>query len=292
MNTKSLPSMRKLYQERAYYVDFKVYRKTTNPFRLLPDFLVIGAQKGGTTSLYNYLIEHPGIIPAFTKEVHFFDTYFHKGLPWYRANFPTYAEKYYLERFHKQKCLTGEATPYYLFHPHAPGRVAKTLPEAKFIVLLRNPIDRAYSQYAHQARQGYETLSFEDALAEEEKRTAKERENLLKDERYASFNDKHYAYLARGKYIDQLQIWLELFPREQFLILRSEDFYSDPASTLRETFKFLDLPTAGLQREYKLYNNGTYSKMESTTRKRLIEYFEPYNARLNEYLGADFDWDK
>ncbi len=290
MKTKSFPSMRKLQQERAYYIDFKMYRKSTNPFRMLPDFLVIGAQKGGTTSLYNYLIEHPGIVPAYTKEVHFFDKNFYKGLAWYRANFPTYLEKYYLERFHKQKCLTGEATPYYLFHPHAPYRVAKILPKAKFIVLLRNPIDRAYSQYAHQARQGYETLSFEDALVEEEKRTANERENLLKDERYFSFNDKHYTYLARGKYIDQLQVWMELFPREQFLILRSEDFYGYPASTLKETFKFLDLPIVELQKEYKPYNNGTYSKMEPATRKHLIEYFEPYNARLSEYLGINFDW--
>lgn len=292
MKTINFAFMRKLYQNRTYYIDFKIYRKTTFPLRLLPDFLVIGAQKGGTTSLYNYLIEHPGIVPAFTKEVHFFDKDYSKGLAWYRANFPTYLEKYYLERFHRQKCITGEATPYYLFHPRAPHRVAKTLPMAKFIVLLRNPVDRAYSQYAHQVRQGYETLSFEDALAEEEKRTTKERENLLKDERYFSFNDKHYTYLSRGKYIDQLKVWMELFPREQFLILKSENFYSDPESTLKKTFGFLDLPAVELQKEYTPFNNGTYSKMEPATRKRLIAYFEPYNTHLYEYLGVNFDWDR
>jgi hypothetical protein len=289
---KSLPSIRKLYEWRSYYFGFKVYRRATFPLRMLPDFLVIGAQKGGTTSFYNYLIEHPGILPAYDKEAHFFDQEFAKGRAWYRANFPMYAEKYYVERIQKRLCLTGEATPYYLFHPHAPQRIAKMLPKAKFIALLRNPIDRAYSQYAHQVRQGYETLSFEDAVTQEEQRTAREQEMLERDERYFSFNDKHYTYLARGKYIDQLQRWMELFPREQFLILRSEDFYNEPASSLTETFKFLGLPVAGLQKDYQPYNYGTYSKMEPATRKRLIAYFAPYNARLSEYLGMDFDWDK
>ena len=121
----------------------KLYRGTTNWIRLLPDFIIIGTQRGGTTSLYSYLASHPSVGPASTKEVHFFDNKYTKGLAWYRAHFPSAIEKYYAEHIQKRKFITGESSPYYLFHPHVPKRVAKDVPHAKFIVLLRNPVDRA-----------------------------------------------------------------------------------------------------------------------------------------------------
>ena len=138
----------------------KVYRAVTSPIRLLPDFLIIGTQRGGTTSLYHYLQAHPCIRPASTKEVHFFDTKFHKGLAWYRGHFPTRIEQSSVNRLHGHSLMTGEATALYLFHPHAPKRVAKALPFVKLIVLLRNPVDRALSHYYHAIKHGYETLSF------------------------------------------------------------------------------------------------------------------------------------
>jgi hypothetical protein len=220
----------------------KLYRGMTSPLRLLPDFVIIGAQKGGTTSLYNYLLEHQGIVPSFAKEAHFFDKNFKKGAGWYRAHFPTSLHKYYTENIRKQRFITGESTPYYLFHPHAPGRIARILPQAKFIVLLRNPVDRAYSQYAHQGRQKYETLSFAEALEREEERTAQEREKILQIEDYVSFNDQHYTYLARGVYIEQIQRWMKFFPKEQFLILKIKDFYADPATEVQKTIEFLEVP--------------------------------------------------
>ena len=155
----------------------KAFRVSTNPLRMMPDFIIIGTQKGGTTSLYRYLIEHPCVAPIYIKEPHFFDIYFYKGLQWYRAHFPTAVEKYYARHIQKHDLITGEASPYYLFHPQAARRVAKTLPKARLIVLLRNPIDRAYSQYQHQTRQdGVEPLTFEEALECEEKRLAGEEE--------------------------------------------------------------------------------------------------------------------
>src|SRR5437879_9845243 len=136
----------------------KLYRGTTNWIRLLPDFIIIGTQRGGTTSLYSYLASHPSVGPASTKEVHFFDNKYTKGLAWYRAHFPSAIEKYYAEHIQKRKFITGESSPYYLFHPHVPKRVAKDVPHAKFIVLLRNPVDRAYSQYNHAVDGGRETV--------------------------------------------------------------------------------------------------------------------------------------
>ena len=273
----------------------KLYRGVTSSIRLLPDFLIIGTQRGGTTSLYHYLEAHPCIEPATTKEIHFFDRRVNKGLAWYRGHFPTSIEKYYVERLRGRAFVTGEASPSYLFHPHAPKRIAKALPHTKLIVLLRNPIDRAYSQYYHSLELGYESLPFEEAIEGEEERTAREREKILKDESYESYAYKHLSYLTRGIYVDQLRVWMDLFPREQFLILKSEDFYADPGATLKRVLDFLNLPEMETQvraKEYKQYNNTTYSKMDPALRKRLVEYFEPHNARLYEFLGVDFGWDK
>ena len=274
----------------------KAFRASTNPLRMMPDFIIIGTQKGGTTSLYRYLIEHPCIAPIYIKEPHFFDIYFYKGLQWYRAHFPTTVEKYYARHVQKHDLITGEASPYYLFHPHAPKRIAKTLPEVKLIVLLRNPVNRAYSHYYHEVAGGHEKIAtFEEAIACEEERIAKEAELLAKNEQYISYNHRHFSYLARGIYVDQLKVWMSLFPKEQFLILKSEDFYADPAAGLKQVLDFVNVPDLSLKaqkEEYEQLNTTTPPRMNPATSKRLREYFEPHNSRLYKYLGVDFGWDK
>ena len=178
------------------------------PSRVLPDFLVIGVMKGGTTSFFNYLAQHPQINPPFRKEIKFFDIHYLQGLGWYRAHFPT--------RFKmKSGMLTGEATPYYIFHPAAPERVAKVLPNVKLIALLRNPVDRAYSHYNHMLRVGREPLPFEEAITREAERLDGEAEKIVANLRYSTFKHLHYSYLARGRYIEQLEKWFALFPRER-----------------------------------------------------------------------------
>lgn len=272
------------------------YRNITSPVRILPDFLIIGVQKGGTTSLYNYLIEHPDIISARRKEVHFFDQHYRKGVAWYRGNFPTVFYKYYMERIRKQPFITGEGSPEYLFYPHVAKKVAGLLPNVKLIALLRNPVDRAYSQYRHNIGWGHEKLSFEEALALEEERTREGKEMAAADENYHNFSYQRAAYLGRGIYVDQLQRWMNLFPREQILLLRSEDFHKDPAEIYKKTLAFLNVPVfepENLKRGYIQYNKSkdTPSKMDPAIRKRLVEYFEPHNARLYEFLGINFGWD-
>ena len=275
----------------------KIYRGITYPIRLMPDFLIIGTQRGGTTSLYNYLMDRPGVGPAAVKELHFFDKKFHKGSAWYRAHFPTAIQKYSVEFTRKHRFVTGEASAYYLFHPLAPKRVAGLIPEVKLIVLLRNPVDRAYSQYNFEVDLGRETLSFEDAIAAEERRIGGEREKILADERYVSFDHSRFSYLARGIYIDQIRAWMQFFPREQFLILRSEDFYTDPASVLEEVSQFLQLAPLEKHERTKTYkqhnyNNTPYAEMDLSTRKRLVAYFEPHNRRLTDLIGMTFAWDR
>src|SRR5437588_3272367 len=222
----------------------KLYRGITSSLRVLPDFLIIGTQRGGTTALYHYLKTHPCIVATTPSDTHFFDKKYSKGLRWYQAHFPTLWEKAYAQQVRKRPLVTGEASSSYLFYPLAPKRVAESLPYVKLIVLLRNPVDRAYSQYYHAVEHSYGTLSFEEAVRDEEERIAKERARVLEDGRYDSYAFRHLSYLSRGIYIDQLQVWMSLFPREQFLILKSEDLYADPATACKQVLTFLNIPEA------------------------------------------------
>ncbi len=259
-------------------------RLWTSALRVLPDFLIIGAQKGGTTSLYAYLSAHPNIAPALEKEVHFFDYNFSRGEAWYRAHFPTQ-----LEKWRGTFLMTGEASPYYLFHPRATLHAKQIVPHAKLIVLLRNPVERAYSQYHHQVRLGLEELSFEEAIDQEPARLAGEFEKLISDDEYYSFNYQNYSYLARGMYADQLTRWFKFFPRQQFLILESQAFYAQPAPTLERALDFLGAPR-WQPATFRVENDGAYPAINPDTRAMLVEFFAPHNARLYELLNVDFDW--
>jgi hypothetical protein len=241
--------------------------------------------------LYAHLVQHPNVLGAQEKEVHFFDTPdFAKGINWYRAHFELRVQQRYSERVAGRKALTGEASPYYMFYPHAAERIANALPNVKLIVMLRNPVDRALSHYYHQVRKGREPLTFEAALDAEAERLGGEYERMLKDKAYYSFPFWAYSYLARGIYVDQLRQWLSLFPRQQFLFIKSEDFFLDPAGMFRKTLCFLGLPPVELI-DYKKRNTGTYTSMPRDVRHRLSEHFWPYNERLYRLLDIDFAWE-
>jgi hypothetical protein len=269
----------------------KAPRVLTARARLLPDFLIIGAQRCGTTSLQRYLIQHPCVAPAFRKEVHFFDRNLRKGTTWYRGHFPSVLFRSYVTTVLRRRFMTGEATPAYIFYPHAPQRILETVPRAKLIVLLRNPVDRAYSHYQHEVTNGHEEVPFEEAIRREPERLRGEREKMLADENYDSYRYRHYSYLARGLYADQLAVWLSLFPKEQLCIVRSEDFFVDPAGVFRQVLGFLELPGWELPK-YRKYNAAEYRGMDAGTRGRLTEYFAPHNRRLSELVGRDFAWDQ
>lgn len=244
----------------------------------LPDYIIIGAQRGGTTSLFHYLSENPSVSSPSKKELHFFSENYEKGLPWYRNRFPS-----------NRNTITGESTPYYLFHPLCAERIAKDLPNVRLIVMLRNPVTRAYSNYWLQVKQGHEPLSFEDAIKAEEKRTAGEEEKILRDGNYNSILHRSHSYLARGVYVIQLERYFKYFERQKMLILKSEDFYNDPITAAKKTFEFLGLPTNDLKL-IRRHNAIDYPKMNPETRQKLIEYFRPYNEKLYSLLGVDFEW--
>lgn len=265
-----------------------VCRRATASLRMQPDFLIIGGSKCGTTSLYDNLIQNPCVLEAAVKEIHFFDVKFSRGMDWYRAHFPL-AIRRRQHNSDKEARQTGEASPYYMFHPHAAARIHATLPHVKAIAMLRNPIDRAYSQHQHEVRVRRESLPFTEAIDAEESRLRGERERMVADRTYNSFAYRRYSYQARGVYVDQLHEWLTYFDRRQLLIVNSEEFFAHPDATMQQVIKFLELP-AWKPRVYLRKNTGAYDPIDKATRQRLREYFEPHNARLYEFIGQDYGW--
>ena len=250
----------------------------------LPDFVIIGAQKSGTTTFHYLLAQHPLVRPPVYKELHFFDRHFDEGVEWYRRCFPPPRLK------DGHETITGEATPSYLLNPLVPERAAGVVPQAQLIALLRNPADRAYSQYQKRVRLGVETRSFEEAVDEEAKRLLDEGYEMLEDERYADSEHRPSSYLARGLYAEQLLRWSEFYDRDQMLVLKSEDFFERPQEGLKAAQDFLGLPEWEPE-ALENRNKGSYeSGMDPATRRRLEEYFEPHNQKLYEYLGKDFGW--
>ena len=257
------------------------YGWVTSPFRPLPDFLVLGAQKAGTTALYEYLRRHPQISGPSWKEVSFFDRHWARGESWYRGNFPNVART--------RGKHVGEASPSYVFHPLAPRRVQEVVPEARLIVLVRNPVDRALSQYNHEVALGRERLPFEEALDAEEERLRGEQERMASDPRYFSREWWSHTYKARGRYAEQLERWLAVFPREQLLVLPSDDLGSDPARAHAQVLEFLGASPQRLDSYPRVYERE-YEPMKPETRQGLAAAFEEPNRRLYELLGRDLGW--
>ncbi len=262
------------------------WRELRSRRHLLPEFIILGTQRGGTTSLFNYLCQHPSIVAPKHREIHFFDRNFERGMAWYRKHFPA-------ARRGDRAIVSGESSPYYLFHPLVAQRTAAALPATKLIVLLRNPVDRAYSHYHHVLKKKKETLSFEAALAAEDERLAGEDAKLRADPHYYSEHHHRHAYTGRGLYADQLQVWLEAFPKEQFHIVKSEDLYQQPAAIVAQTLNFLnpkwthDLAGG----EFRQHNASESEPLPPAVRDRLTEFFRPHNQRLYHLLGRDFGWE-
>ena len=257
---------------------YRAYGSATAGLRPLPDFLILGAQKAGTTALYAYLRWHPEITGPSFKEVSFFDRHYAKGERWYRAHMPV-----------RRRSLVGEASPSYLFHPLAPERVAGMLPGARLIALLRNPVDRAFSHYQHEVALGREPLSFEDAVDREDERMQSELERMLRDPSYFSLAWWNYTYIARGRYAEQLERWFAAFPREQLLVLFTEQLSADTAATYRRVLDFLGVTARDLETYPRIFDRD-YADMNPGTRARLHKEFENPNRRLASLLGRDLPW--
>jgi hypothetical protein len=268
---------------------FLLPRRIDASRRMLPELVILGAQKAGTTSLFNYLSQHPQVQPPIRKEVHYFDLNFVKGPTWYRAHFPQHHHAAEGPRRNEERLITFDSSPYYLFHPAVPERLKAMLPQAKFVAMLRNPVDRAYSHYWHEVKLGHERLPLPAAFAEEDSRLRGEMARLGNDARYKSFAHRHYSYLSRGLYVEQIKRWFELFSPERFLFIKSERFFADPDSETNRILRFVGL-TGSSHIHYRPFNVGQYRKIDPNLRQVLTEFYKPFDLQLSELLGQDFSW--
>lgn len=257
-------------------------RLLTAALRAAPGYIYIGAPRSGSTSLFHHLNESPLVLSSFFKEVSFFDRNHHHGAGWYRAHFPL---KWEIPR----GAITGEATPSYLRERGAPERVKAVAPNARFLVLLRNPADRAISAYHHTVKRGLEPLTIDEALDPESDWVSNS--GLFDTPGPAEPRpDRKSYYLGTGRYGEQLENWFRVFPREQFLIQSSEAFLADTAGGMKRVFEFLGLPPVVAQQYERRHELG-YQRPSSALRDRLIEYFRPHNQRTYEVMGVDYGWD-
>jgi len=258
--------------------------------RRKPDFLIIGAQKSGTTSLLNYLRGHPNVAAPRRGEMKYFDVEWSRGVHWYAKHFPSSPRIAMRERS-RGPIAVGEKTPTYLFYPAAPARCHALLPDAKLIALLREPVDRAVSQYQHNHRRGRETTTFEDALTRERDHLREEFARHAVPDGSDDLRLMQWSYLARGRYAEQLERWLAFYPRERVLVLRAEDLFHHPAATFSRVVKFIGLPAWAPDQFEKHNPGGKYDPISPRTRAELREYFEPHNARLAKLVGPEILWD-
>ena len=238
---------------------------------LAPDFIIIGSAKCGTTSLYSYIVNHPQVFHSHKKELNFFDKNFDKGVDWYLAHFPAITDE--------PNFLTGEASPGYLNSFRVAQRMHKLFPQIKLIIMLRNPVDRAISQYYHKVRLGEENRSLEEVINYEIEGFQAKPKTKGKS-----------RYMLGQFYVELVKKWMDIFPRKQFLIIKTEQLESNTATVMKQVFDFLGLPEHQTPTYPKL-NAGSYSSINKDLRLTLTEYFCPHNQRLEEYLGIEFNWE-
>jgi len=274
-------------------VGAKVAGRATAAARMRPAFLIVGAQRCGTTSMFKNLRQHPAVVaPALHKGIHYFDKNYQRGPGWYRGHFPLKATAARLARgaaAGADAVITGESSPYYMFHPLAAGRIAADLPDVRLVVLLRDPVERAISAYTHEKARGFETETFERALELEPERIAGERDRMLADPGYDSVHLQHNAYLTRGQYIEQLEQLEQLFGRDRIHVVDSHDFFERPAPTYAGVLQFLGLPAFD-GAVFDQHNARPRSPMPGDLAARLDAHFRPYDERLQAWLGRAPGW--
>ena len=242
--------------------------------------------------MFRYLSQHPFHVgPLTRKEIHYFDRNYDRGESWYRAHFPTPSRRAALSERLGHEIVLGEATPAYLSHPLAPGRMNELMQTIRLVALLRNPVDRAFSQYRFEVAKGAVHRPFEEVIAEEAARIAAGQGHLEPNGSANGSAHGRSTYLARGIYVDQLERWMSLFSREQILVLCSEHLFDQPDQVFRQVLSFVGLPDLNLP-SYGAFNTTRGRDLGAETRDELVKYFRPHNERLFGFLGGTFPWDE
>ncbi|MDY6782550.1 MAG: sulfotransferase [Cyanobacteriota bacterium] len=277
------------YQEFSYRQNLATHPEITKQYwssqqLRKPDFIICGSTKCGTTSLYNYLIAHPQVLPAVEKELYFFSHYFERELDWYFAHFPSIDNRQY---------LVGEASPTYLNWAD-PERLLQILPDVKLIFMLRNPVHRTISSFYQIDRISIEQPDLEDFIKWVTKTLSVKLESskdiIPKPLCHLAFSEQLlWFHLIPSLYSVFIKKWLTVFHREQILALESEELYKNPSRIMNEVYRFLDLPECNLT-NYQNFNPGSYALASSDVLQKSNTAFHLYNLNLQEYLGRQFNW--
>lgn len=266
----------------------------TGDLRPVPDFIIIGSKRGGTTSLWKYLNEHPGVLTLFPrpeniKGLYYFDENYGRGKRWYRSHFPTSATRALTARRLGHPVVAGEATPYYLYHPLAPARAKALAPDALIVAVLRDPVERAFSHYKERRTNGTEPLSFAAAIDAEPARLAGEEERILADPTYVSFAHRHASYVDQGRYAPMLERWFAVYGRDRVVVAPSEEMYADPQPFVDGIVDRLGLPRRPLEHP-EPYNAEPDRSFDPALRARLAGDLAPDIRAVEELLGRSLPW--
>jgi tetratricopeptide (TPR) repeat protein len=270
----------KCYQKSCYYntldknpnlanLDLNLFKSQ------IPDFIIIGAAKCGTTSLFEYLQQHPQILLPHKKEIDFFNKYFDRGRDWYLAHFYSIAET--------NNFITGEASTRYFDWTEVDIKIKQMLPQTKLIILLRNPVERTISDYYHHINRGVETRTLQEIVTSTQLYLKKATERELK------YTASEFDYILTSIYYPKIQRWSEQFDRNQILVVPSESLFREPRSIMTKVFQFLNVDFYD-SNKYNQYNIGSYPKVADELKQNLQDIFQPYNRQLEEYLKSSFNW--
>jgi len=274
---------------------YKIYCEILGPFHILPDFLILGPGACGTTSMLElYLRSHKDILPSKINEITYFNNKHKNSVNWYRLFFPSIFTKKFRKILGK-KTLTGEASGNYILNPNSPKRIKELIPDIKFIVMLRNPVDRTLSHYKRRIRNKKETRSLDDVIEFELNNFEQEFNNYIKNENDLSLYPAT-SYLSRSKYSEQLETWFKYFPKNQFLFINSNDYFKNPLNEYNKILDFLDLPShyPDIKGKRGISPDGLYDNIiiEPKIIKFLNNYFLSWNEKLFNLIKVKYDWTK
>lgn len=258
--------------------------RRTADLRMVPSFVMIGASRSGTTTLFHSFGTHPGIArPPLHKGVRYFDINYANGWDWYRGHFP-------LRTPWRAGRQAFEASGYYLYHPLVPERMSADLPNVKLIAMVRDPVVRAFSAWKHESARGFEHLPLAEALDAEDERLAVATQELAANPNANPASLRHHSHRTRGEYIDQLERYLQHYDRSQLHVVISEEFFANPATEYAKVLEFLGLSVRMPPKGFAQENARPSKPMPADVRTRLVEHYRPYNQRLEELLGRRLPW--
>ncbi len=259
---------------------------------MVPQFLVIGTKRGGSTSLFEYLIQHPDVIPPYVaKGSRYFDVHYHRGQPWFRSHFPLERTAMRRARDTKTRMITGEASPYIIYHPLAAERIAKALPNVQLLLAVRDPVERAWSHYQYEVARGFEPLDPIAAFAAEASRLQGEVQRMVEEPGYLAKAHRHWSYVDRGRYAAQLERLYEWVPPDQVLVVSSEQLFARTNETMQKVARFLGLRPFDW-RDTATFKAGVGQSMPPLLRAELTALFRDDNDRLFTLLNETYDWSR